>query len=584
MHPLTPRKPTSAANCYGSAMFALTFIIAIFVLFDLAPPIAWVQSADAPRAADFSFWTEFARDIFDIAIRPKTFSALVDQDLELHLTVIRAIGAFDLWPSLALRLPAAFIAAMIMASTARQIVLAQKFAMPAVGHVRGQKLLIGAAAIQSLRRKWTSRFGDTSPGVALTDGLAMPRNLEAEHILVVGGTGAGKTTILQYIMDGALKLGDRILALDVKGDVTARLPSESFSLLSLDDLRSARWELGQDICNKEDAEELAIELINETRDPSWSAGARRVLTGLLCAIIAQNRTSSWSWVDLADLLLEPIDELHRILLRHDPIAAEFIDISREETRKAALSFYLVLIANSGQAVAACAKLGEGSDRSVSVRKWMNGDGEQVLILRQSQRRPQLSAAMVRMVLKIAADAVADLGESEMTTATWFVLDELAQIGKSSAVPRLASIGRSAGVRIVAAIQSPAQIRDEYGHDTAQGLLDNLTTKIVGRVAAGKTAGEISSEWIGDRTVDYWEDGEPGSDGKARRYRQVRELPVVEPYQLSDDLGLRNAMMGRASIRAIVMGHGDIAMLEWPVGQWARRRPASLARKESSPIV
>jgi Type IV secretion-system coupling protein DNA-binding domain len=116
-------------------------------------------------------------------------------------------------------------------------------------------------------------------------------------------------------MDGAIARGDRLLALDVKGDVTARFPSEDFCLLSLDDARSRRWLLGLDIVTREDAVEPATEMIRETSDPSLSGGARQVLTAIPVRLQmeAGKRGKVWSWRQLDHILSKPVAELFTFL-------------------------------------------------------------------------------------------------------------------------------------------------------------------------------------------------------------------------------------------------------------------------------
>ena len=408
----------------------------------------------------------------------------------------------------------------------------------------------------------------------------MPRALEAEHTLILGGTGAGKTTIVEALMDGAIRAGDRMLALDVKGEITARLPTDDCVLLSLDDGRSAVWRLGDDLRTPEDDAELSMLLIPETADPSWSAGARLVHTGLTGYLRSEaNRLGkTWSWTDLHALLQRPVDQLHSLLVNHAPAAAGFIDVTRDETRKTALSFYLVLLANAGQAIASCARMGRGNEAALSIREWINNGQSQTLIIQQSQRQPDLSATLVRIILKLIADSVV----TRITpTPVWLFLDEMPQIGETGDIPRLAAIGRSKGVRLVATAQSPAQIRDIYGPDAAQHLLDNLTTKVIGRVAPGATATEIAERWIGKRTIYWYENAGTDATGWTKRERRTEEVLVVEPSLLSDELGLAIDGLGRPVVRALVLGHGDVARLEWPVGRWSARRPETVTA-ESNP--
>ncbi|MDF1608268.1 type IV secretion system DNA-binding domain-containing protein, partial [Hoeflea sp. YIM 152468] len=477
-------------------------------------------------------------------------------------------------------------ASNLMGPEPRQAVFADILAQPLVSHVKGPRLVAGKAATRSLAAAWAKRFGGADPGVEIVAGLTMPRPLESEHILLIGGTGAGKTTVMETIMDGAIKRGDRLLALDVKGGVTARFPVDDFCLLALGDGRSSRWMLGLDIVTPEDAAELATEIIRETNDPSWSAGARQVLTAILVLLQSEaaKRGKVWSWTQLDQILSKPVAELFRFLRESDPVAASLINVEQDQTQRQAMSFYFVLAANAGQMAKAFAAMG-GSSRNgtkspdVSIRRWARGAGSENLILRQSRRQPELSAAMSRIVLKIVADNAGSVSSAEDTNppATWLFLDELPQLGRLPAIPRLAAIGRSLGVRIVAAIQSPAQLKEIYGADGAQHLLDNLTTKIVGRVASGSTATEISSSWIGNRTVAWMEDAGLGVGGKPRLERKTQEIPVVDPQFLANDLGLTTRSGKRPCIRALVIGHGDVAMLTWPVGRWSVRRPADALR-------
>lgn len=161
--------------------------------------------------------------------------------------VIEAVNYLDIQVSVSVRLAAAVIAGILTGSEIQGRVLASQLAQATVTHIRGQRLVSGGAALGGLAARWQQRFMSSAAGVALANGLIMPRSLESEHILLTGGTGAGKTTVLELLMDGALKKGDRIFALDVKGDVTARLPTDDFLLFSLDDTRSSRWDLGLDM-------------------------------------------------------------------------------------------------------------------------------------------------------------------------------------------------------------------------------------------------------------------------------------------------------------------------------------------------
>lgn len=584
-HPLTPTRPILPAAGAALAAALCVAVLGMLGFFLAFPPIAWFASVDAPYPADPRALQEIALESIRPLLQAHGFWDRLDALLQIPGNLIGILHGLDLGAAITIRLGAIALAALVCGGAVYSLIRANSPSRQAVRHIAGPMLRAGRQASRMLQANWQRRFGREAPGIALAPGLVMPRSLEAEHILLVGGTGSGKTTILQSLMDGALRQGDRLLVLDVKGELTARLPTDSFLLLAMGDARGADWRLGRDIVDENDATELAMELITETSDPAWSGGARRILAGLIRHLQqgAADSGLDWGWRDLDQLLMRPIGELHGILTATAPECALFLDVTQEATRKQALSFYLVLIANAGQAVRAAVRMGRDGAPSFSIRDWVaSPESAQVLILQQAQRAPLLSGILARIVLKLIADAAVDLAAKTHIPPLWLFLDELPQIGKSDSVPRLAAIGRSGGIRVVAAIQSPSQLDHVYGHDQAQELLDNLTTKIVGRVAAGKTAQEIAERWIGTRKVEYWL--RTGSDAKGRPQVKhcVEDIPVVRPDDLSEHLGLRRDAIGNPVIRALVLGHGDVCQFHWPIGIWRERRPASSRRPRRSP--
>lgn len=582
LHPLTPRKPERFAFVLSATVGFAIAAMAFALVLTLAPPTAWLHHADRPVAANLPFILGLLGTVVSSGTSNGAIGVLAAFP-DLPEKTILAVIELGIAPSLAIRLIAAGIVGGVVCVKLQAWILESTIAQPAVQHVDGLRLRAGRGALRNLKSEWARRYSDSASGIELVDGLSIPRQLETEHLLLVGGTGAGKTTILQGVLDGALKLGDRVLALDVKGDMTARWPSDEFVLLATDDKRSLRWDIGRDICTADDAMEFAMELIPETSDPSWSAGARRVLAALVQVLQAKAaaRRVAWGWHHLDALLQKPVAELHALLAADHPAEASFIDVNNDATLKQAMSFYLVMIANVGQIVRVCARTGK-SNRSLSIREWATGSGPNTLLLRQSQRHPQLAATIARLVLKVVADAVVSQALQEEPAPIWIVLDELPQIGRCGAVPRLAAIGRSAGVRLVAAVQSPAQLREIYGRETAQALADNFSTKIVGKVSSGSTASEISATWIGARSVRWWEETGRDANGRPRLEPRTKDIPVVDPTVLSSALGFHSNLAGRPSVYALILGHGDIARLAWPVGRWPVLRPANFNSERPGP--
>lgn len=575
LHPLTPRKSSHVAAMAGTAV-GLFIGVASVSAGMILPPETWNSYTDATARADLTFFADLLDALVHDALARSAFLDRVTGVLDLPMALVETLQRLDLALPVGARLGVAAVAGGLAGQFVFGAMLSRQLARPAVQHVEGPRLLTGRTARQMLKRAWFEKYRSVAEGVELVKDLMLPRQLEAEHLLLLGGTGAGKTTILQHMIASAIGKGDRMLILDVKGDMTAFLPSEQFALLALEDDRSASWVPGLDFITHNDADELAVELIAPTSDPSWSSGARQVLAAAIRLLQAEAQQSRkpWTWSNLYDLVRHPIEELHALLAPFDPSAAAFIDITREATQKTAMSFYLVLLSNVLQPLRALSGMG-GRGRPLSIRRWMSGrEPRRSLIVRQSQRLPELSASMARLVLKLAADAAADRAAGANPEPVWFFLDELPQIGKTAAVPRLAAIGRSAGARLVVSIQSLSQLTDIYGENAASHLLDNLTTKIIGRIPEGRTSEEVAS-WVGDRTVSYWDKTGHSGEGKAQAEKVTIDIAVVSPALLTTELGLKQSLSGRPVVRALILGQRDIALLDWPVGTFRNRRPSQV---------
>ncbi|MCL1077093.1 type IV secretory system conjugative DNA transfer family protein [Parashewanella spongiae] len=81
-----------------------------------------------------------------------------------------------------------------------------------------------------------------------------------------------------------------------------------------------------------------------------------------------------------------------------------------------------------------------------------------------------------------------------------LLDEFAAIGKISILSRGISYVAGYGLRLLTIIQSPSQLREIYGHDGAETLIENHALQIVFAPKNPKVAREIS-ETLGNTTIN-----------------------------------------------------------------------------------
>ncbi len=90
-----------------------------------------------------------------------------------------------------------------------------------------------------------------------------------------------------HLMLQAIARGDKVLILDVKGDMTATLPRLG-NIIAPHDGRSLQWDIATDCRSPQEARELAARRILESRsDRIWSDAAREILTA--CVVSLQVR-------------------------------------------------------------------------------------------------------------------------------------------------------------------------------------------------------------------------------------------------------------------------------------------------------
>ena len=101
-----------------------------------------------------------------------------------------------------------------------------------------------------------------------------------------------------------------------------------------------------------------------------------------------------------------------------------------------------------------------------------------------------------------------------------LLDEFAAIGKVNILSRGISYVAGYGLRLLTIIQSPSQLRETYGHDGAETLIENHALQIVFAPKNPKVAREIS-EGLGNTTIKSRSRGRQLS-GKGSRSENISD--------------------------------------------------------------
>ena len=426
-------------------------------------------------------------------------------------------------------------------------------------HMRGPRLYrdpdeaagilagIEAARMSDAQRK------DTVRGIVI-GGVELSRRRETEHFLMTGLPGGGKTVgVIFPVLDQVLARGDRAIAHDSKGDVTAARYDETTSvLLGPWDERAAIWDAGADFFSPALVDEFAASVCGA--DPktagqnlSFHIGAALLLRGLIKARMTAGE--AWTWVMLADdLALMP-----RVLIQRaaqgDALVSKacpsaFSGDPDAELGRGEQAMLSILSAASAFIMQfAAVQRAKGAEvRLFSLRRWLLGESDaqtRLVLLNNNAQYSKVSKSIFGSMLTVisALASSASMPEKSADDAgVWLLLDEARQLGPAGleAANTVAEVGRSRGVRVLLGLQDAEQLAAEVGRDTAAPMLSMQGLRLYLRAAPG--AAENIVRTVGEREIQRIQStAQAGAvQGKTATYDRI---PVCNPADFTG-LGVR----------------------------------------------
>ena len=133
-------------------------------------------------------------------------------------------------------------------------------------HRRGAQVVDGRAAQRRAQRlQW--RYAE--PPLMLA-GVAIPARDETKHFKLIGTTGAGKSTAIASLMQGALRRGDRAVITDPDSGYLARFYQRRRGDVILNPFEpdSVKWDPFAELGERWDVDQLASGLIPTSDDAS----------------------------------------------------------------------------------------------------------------------------------------------------------------------------------------------------------------------------------------------------------------------------------------------------------------------------
>lgn len=433
-------------------------------------------------------------------------------------------------------------------------------------HLRGSTRLSGAEAVAAVNRKLASRV-KRRPDHQIAPGVPYPADLWTRHVLLVAGTGAGKSTVLRPLIDKVVNAKEQMLLFDPKSEFTMGFAGPS--LLAPWDERSLSWDIAKDMRNVLDMRRFAATMIKESQDPMWSNASRQLLVGLMIYLKA-TRGLNWGWLELRDLIALPQAKLLEIMKRWHPEAERAVE-------KASVTTAGILI-NLASFCASISDLAEAwgdvpRSRRISFIEWIQGKSRfKQVILQGHGAYGELTKSYVEGIIGVVSAMVNSVEmEDDPNRKIWFIADEFPQMGKVPVRP-LFEVGRSRGLRCVVACQDFAQLEEIHGASMVKALISMCGTLLVGQIMQGETAEQLCKAF-GAREVERANtsssaSGGAGAGGSTTLSFNRDEVPLYKPSELTSRLGLTEDGLG---VVMMLFTGGHAYELKWPMFQMRRVR-------------
>ena len=444
-------------------------------------------------------------------------------------------------------------------------------------HLRGLRLLSRRQHNRQTNGTWLTRtyrrLTAETPGIKLGS-ATLPRKLETEHIVILGNTGSGKSTIQRQVLYQIQERGEPAIIFDPDREYVQEFYYERRQdiILNAVDVRCPFWipwfEL-RDQFKPIDAASLAASIIrgrpqNDTQE-YFQRNARALVRGMFEAIPVKDRDNLEVF---ADFLKQSRDQL-RAQLERTKAPAAIIDPGAHDSGGGT-----GIIGVTDAAIEGFGYMPrrDQTERTWSARQWAADPRGWIFLTSDSTTKDAVQAlqgiwldSLVRWLMD----------RRVATPHVWLFMDECPAMGFQPLLIELATRGRKRNLSLVMCAQSVSQLRQIYQHDGAVTLISAPSTKVVLRIDETEMA-EWCSQQLGSREVERLQMTQLAGLSAYREGINLQPQRTVERLILADEIKLLPPLHGYLCIA----GH-DRTSITIPERHLDARQPALIPRTYDS---
>ena len=370
-------------------------------------------------------------------------------------------------------------------------------------------------------------------------GVRVPRELEPQHFLITGSTGAGKSVAIRSLLRQIQARGETAVVVDPECEFVAEFyrPDRGDFILNPLDSRCPHWSPWAELraeTHESDCEALAASLIPEPPDAYHEGGGafffRQSSRSLLTSIfrIAEPKVAA----SIPRLLTLPRGELRRKL--SGTPAEALIDPGAHDQGAG-------IVATAANATKSFQYLPERA-----VRKWSALDWSQQrrgwLFLTSSEDSRDAALPLQSVWLDCIIHRLMSTELGRRREQVWIVADELPVLRRQARLEDLIVRGRKRGLAAVLGFQAITQLRAIYGTNQAATLVASPATKLILRTGEPETAQWCSAQ-IGEREVERDQLGASIAPREMRGSFSLHRHRSTEPAVMAAEIQLLSPLSG-----------------------------------------
>ncbi len=412
--------------------------------------------------------------------------------------------------------------------------------------VKRQKALKYGRRLKGPERLTPQAFNRTVKGEGIgfkTDDMKemirIPAKAEAQHMQIIGDTGAGKSALMFQVLRQVRSRNDSAIVYDPAREFVKRFydPGRGDVILNPLDKRCPYWGPAEELRSRSEAKALAASLFQPPQDRKgefFIESPQKIFAFLMAYGPTPDELVQWmSNPDEIDRRLKGTEHAHLI----DP---------RAHQQRAGVLGSLGLVADSLRLLP---KKSEGNGRWTATEWAEKRQGWIFLTSLPAERealRPLQSLWIDWLVLRLLNEPTK--GQKRV----WFVIDELASLQKLPQLHTAITESRKSRNPVVLGFQGKAQLEYLYGH-LAEVMLSQPATS-VWLTTKEPNAGEWVSKFIGKVEIERLRETHFDGTSTGRNFTIERQ---VEPLVLESEIS------GLADLHAFMKYQNYVTYFSFP---------------------